>query len=382
MAINHRLSGKRILFFLPSLELGGAERQALHLARYLQGFGCDVRVLANSNPGLAAQKCDEAGIPWSLHNSFWPCRKRHWLRFIWRLIGTIVELRRLSPDIIIAYCARPCIAMGLTWRLSPARTFIWSQRDCYITNDRVARLAYRQSSAVICNAEHEITYLKQMLGETRIPTFVVHNGYELAQAKKSRDEWRKKLKVENNALIVTMLANFQTQKDHLTLLKAWCRVLEKVPKGRIQLYLLLAGAPMESFQTVYQRTKNLGLLHSVYFPGQVQDVSGLLAASDVGVLSSRAEGLPNAIIEYMASGLPVVATDTPGTREVLGEEAVQFLCKPGDPNSLAAQLDVLSKDPALRQKIGGRNRKRAETKFSIDRMCKSTVKIINDQFCI
>lgn len=371
------LAGKRFLFVLPGLELGGAERQALHLARHLKGLGCDVRVWANSGPGLAADQCDEAGIPWAIHSSCWPCRKRHRARFVWRVIRTIQALRRERPDVILAYCARPCISSGLAWRWSPAKAFIWGQRDCYLPKDVVVRFAYRRASAVICNAEHEVEYLRQTLGETRAPVSVVHNGLELGPCRKTRAEWRAELGIDEDTIVVTMVANFQFQKDHPTLLRAWHKLLATIPEGQTRPRLLLAGAPQESFKAVHQLASSLGLLDAVNFLGQVQDVSGLLAASDIGVLTSPHEGLPNAVIEYMASGLPVVATDSPGNCETLGDDPQQPFCKPGDPESLAARLQVLLYDSDLRHKLGRRNRQRASEEFSIDRMCETTVGIIS-----
>ncbi|MDP3013055.1 MAG: glycosyltransferase [Candidatus Subteraquimicrobiales bacterium] len=372
------MAGKRFLFFLAGLELGGAERQALHLVRHLKSLGCDVRVWGNSGPGLAADQCDEAGIPWAIHSSCWPCRKRHRARFVWRVIRTIQALRRARPDVILAYCARPCISSGLAWRWSPAKAFIWSQRDCYLSNDAVVRFAYRRASAVICNAKHEVDFLRQTLGETSAPVFVVHNGIDLAPPKKSRAEWRAELGISDNATVATMVANFRFQKDHQTLLRAWRKVFETLPKERHQPQLLLAGAPQESFESVQQLARNLGLITSVHFLGQVQDISGLLVASDIGILTSPQEGLPNAVIEYMASGLPVVATDLPANRETLGDDPQQPFCNPGDPDSLAALLQVLLRDPDLRQKLGVRNQQRASAMFSIDAMCEKSVRIIGD----
>ncbi|MFZ5994959.1 MAG: glycosyltransferase [Thermodesulfobacteriota bacterium] len=378
MSRSHILAGKRFLFFLPGLELGGAERQALHLARHLKSLGCDVQVWGNSGPGLAADQCNETGIPWAIQPSTWPCRKRHLPRFVWRVIRTIQALRRASPDVILAYCARPCISSGLAWRWSPAKMFIWGQRDCYLYNDAVVRFAYRCASAVICNAAHEIDYLHRTVGEMHAPIFVVHNGIELAPSEKSRAEWRAELSICESTPVATMVANFQFQKDHPTLLHAWRKLLKTCSEGQPRPRLLLAGAPLESFDNVHQLAINLGLLDTVNFLGQVRDIAGLLAASDIGVLSSPNEGLPNAVIEYMSSGLPVVATDLPANREILGDDPQQPFCKPGDPDNLAAQLQALLNDPDLRHKLGKRNRQRALVEFSIDVMCRKTVDIIAD----
>ena len=371
--------GKRFLFVLPQLELGGAERQALHFARHLKGLGCDVRVWGHANPGLVVDQCKEAGIPWAFYYFRWPCRKRSLMRVSLGLLRFFRALRRERPDVILAYSSWPNISCGLTWHWSTAKVFIWGQRDRVLGGDSIQRFAYRRATAVICNASHEVDFLRRTLGESSAPVYIVNNGVDLEPCMKTRTEWRAEFEIDEDATVVAMLANFRFQKDHPTLLHAWHKLLATIPEKEPRPRLLLAGAPQESFKTVHQLTNSLELFDTVSFLGQVDDISGLLTASDIGILTSPQEGLPNAIIEYMASGLPVIATDTPGNREALGDDPEQPFCMQGDPESLASRLQVLLNDQNLRQRLGIRNRQRALEKFSVDAMCRKTVGIIADQ---
>jgi glycosyltransferase involved in cell wall biosynthesis len=372
----NQLRGKRILFVFCSLELGGAERQGMLLARYLKRMGCDVRVWGHLGGGLVEEQCNEAGIPWAIHRFRWPCRKSSLVRDGWRVL---FALRRERPDVILTYTIWANISCGLTWLWSPAKVCIWSQRNVHdVQGHPIERFAYRRVSAVVCNAEHEVDYLRRTLGETRAPITVVHNGIELPPCVKTRTAWRRELGIGESTTVATMVANFRPQKDHATLLHAWRKVLATIPEGQTQPRLLLAGVPQQSYDAVRRLASDLGLLGTVSFLGQVKDVSGLLSASDIGILSSNHEGLPNVVIEYMASGLPVVATDLSGNREVLGDDPQQPFCKLGDPDSLAAQLQVLLHDPELRHKLGTRNRQRASEEFSLDKMCKTTADMIAD----
>lgn len=374
------MANKRILFFLPGLELGGAERQALYLARHLKNLGCDIRVWANNGPGLASALFEEQGVSWKIQPSTWPCRKQHYLRFLWRVFRTVQALRIERPDVILSYCPRPSISSGLSWRLSSAKVFIWGQRDTGdLRGDLVERYAYRRSSAVICNAEHEVEYLKNTLGNTKAPIFVVHNGLELSKCKKSRKEWRGELNIPMDSIVATMVANFRYQKDHQTLLLAWKQVLEKMQTNTSRPYLLLAGAYQESYRSIFKLAIDLGLVHSIKFLGQVQDISGLLKTSDIGSLISFHEGLPNAVLEYMAIGLPVVATDLPGNREVLGDVADDQLCRACDEESIAERLLELIRSPDQRRRLGDLNRQRATCNFSVESMCLAMTEIVIEQ---
>jgi len=375
MTCTNPLRGKHILLVFCSLELGGAERQGLHLARYLKNLGCDVRVWGTLiGSGLVASQCEAAGIPWAVHRFLWPCRKSSLLRDGWRMLR---DLWRERPDVILTYTTFPNVGCGLVWRWSPAKVCIWSQRDIHgLQGDAVERFAYRRVSAVICNASHEVDYLHRILGSTPASVSVVYNGTELAPCRKTRAEWRTDLGIADDAVVVTMVANFRQEKEHPVLLNAWRMVQAAVPKGQTPPRLLLAGAPQNSYESVYQLASDLSLLNTVSFPGQVKDISGLLAASDIGVLVSKYEGLSNVVIEYMASGLPVVATDLPGTREALGEELRQPFCSTGDFDDLAARLLTLIDNPALRKELGERNRHRAAENFSVEVMCQKTADVI------
>jgi glycosyltransferase involved in cell wall biosynthesis len=296
------------------------------------------------------------------------------MRDSWKMVRA---LRQERPDVILPYTTWPNVGCGLVWGWTPAKVCIWGQRNINnLRGDVVERFAYRRVSAVICNATHEVDYLRRTLGETPAPVSVVHNGLDPAPPGKTRAEWRAGLGIANDATVATMVANFRPQKDHPTLLHAWRKVLATLPKGQTRPRLLLAGAPQTSYKAVFELANKLELLDTVSILGQVKDISGLLAASDIGVLSSTHEGLSNALIEYMGSGLPIVATDVLGNREVIGDDPQQLCCKPRDADGFAAGLRTVLGNPTLRQKLGARNQQRASAEFSVDVMCRKTASII------
>jgi glycosyltransferase involved in cell wall biosynthesis len=132
--------------------------------------------------------------------------------------------------------------------------------------------------------------------------------------------------------------------------------------------LVLAGLRGETYAELTALGDRLGIAGSLRFPGQVDDVAGLLTAADIGVFCSRSEGSPNGLLECMATGLPVVATDIPGVREALGEGAVDVLSSPGDAPAMAANLLSLARSPATRVRLGEGNQQRVHTCYSPDEM--------------
>ena len=123
---------------------------------------------------------------------------------------------------------------------------------------------------------------------------------------------------------------------------------------------------------------NLGVDDRVRFVGDVDDVAGLLEASDVSILSSPTEGCANAVLESMAAGLPVVGTDIPGIRDALGEGQREFLAPLGDADALGAALSRLCEDDALRSAMGARNLERQRAVYGREGMVEETIGAIVD----
>ena len=103
------------------------------------------------------------------------------------------------------------------------------------------------------------------------------------------------------------------------------------------------------------------------FLGEVDDVAGLLGACDAGVFSSRSESAPCAVLECMAAGLPLAATDIAAIRELLGPEGAPFPAPAGDAVTLADAIVRLAGDAGARRVEGSRNAARARDEFSLPR---------------
>ena len=116
---------------------------------------------------------------------------------------------------------------------------------------------------------------------------------------------------------------------------------------------------------------DLRLDESVRFLGVVDDVPGLVGASDVSVLSSLREGLPRSLLESMGAGVPVAGTDIPGIREAVGAEGLPFLAPLHDVDALADVLLVLARDGDLRARLGASYARRVAQEFTVDRMLTS-----------
>jgi glycosyltransferase involved in cell wall biosynthesis len=160
--------------------------------------------------------------------------------------------------------------------------------------------------------------------------------------------------------IVTIVANLRHPvKDHVTFLRAASLVRREVPEA----CFVLAGEG-ELLEPMRRRALELDLQNRAFFLGPCQRIPQLLQVSEVCVLSSRFEGFSNAILEYMAAGKPVVATDVGGAREAVTDGETGYLVAPGDHGTMAARIVRLLRNHQEARSFGERGQRVVEEKFS------------------
>jgi glycosyltransferase involved in cell wall biosynthesis len=172
-----------------------------------------------------------------------------------------------------------------------------------------------------------------------------------------------------------MVANLHPPKDQATLIRAWRIVCDQVCSDR-RAVLVLAGRFVSSHNELFDLAGTLRIQDAIRFPGAVRDVSGLLAAADIGAFSSHYEGMPNGLMECMACSLPVVASNLPGICEALGPNCRDSVVPPGDARAFARVLIELIENPWRRRQLGERNRRRIQDCFSPSSMAEQFVDAI------
>jgi glycosyltransferase involved in cell wall biosynthesis len=365
------LAGRRIIFVLNWAVLGGAERQAIQLARGLRERGAVVEVCAlTAKDGEGRRLCEQMGIPWHPVPIDWLWFSGR-LRKARELVQVAAGLRRTRPDVLFPFCGFPNVVCGLVWRTTGAKLCVWHQEDVNElgrVHDSRIRWAVRSTPLFVANARHAGDFLVARWGAPRDRVRVIHEGVEPAAPAADRAAWRADLAIAEGDFAACMIAHLHSGKDHATLLQAWRIVADRLAEQHRHGVLLLAGRPAGTEDALKALAFDLRLQDHVRFVGEVSDVAGLAAACDAGVLSSRAEGCPNAVLESMAAGLAFAGTDIPGIREAVGQDSFPFLAPPGQVEPLAAALVRLAEDPELRSELGARNRERVQREFSMETM--------------
>jgi glycosyltransferase involved in cell wall biosynthesis len=353
---------QHIVFILQRLQTGGAERQVSYLAHYLQQQSCKVTVVYfGTKVQEAARWFEDHGIRLvpigfnekQILNSDKTITGR--LRKMRLLLKMIMFFRKLKPDALLPFTYEPNILIGRYWKYTGAQCCFWNQRDVglYFTGSDFENKALRNCSAWIANSPASAAFLYQ---SGIITVDIIPNAVAVIP---------KTVVPDQTSLRVVMVGNLHVNKDHLTLLKAWKQVVKQFQGQNLQ--LLLAGGKGNSEEAVKQFIQEHQLESTVQLMGSVSNIPALLSTASIGVLSSRAEGLPNAVLEYMASGLPVVATDNEGCRFALGND-YPFLCEIEDEVQLFQFLAELIQSSELRRQWGERNLQRISDTFSIAKM--------------
>ncbi len=169
----------------------------------------------------------------------------------------------------------------------------------------------------------------------------------------------------NGFVIIGSVTRMQEVKDPVTLARAFVLLVHRglAPKARL---VLVGDGPLKA--RVEDVLREGDAYRYAWLAGSRDDVPSLLRSFDVFALSSRVEGISNTILEAMATGLPVVATQVGGNDELVVEGETGSLVPPGDPVALANGLARLIEDPALRTTQGRAARARVESEFTLDGM--------------
>ncbi len=323
----------------------------------------------SSPGGLAEDLCRNHRLEYETVPVGWPGHGiRGTLGFFWALARLVRELRAQRPTVLLPFTPLANTACGLAWRCVGSRLCVWNQRDAGIDLDGYwPRLALRLAPVVVSNSQHAAEMMRQRFGVPASRIEVIHNGVELPATPEGHSQWRARLRIRPGDFWAAMPANLTAYKDHDTLLHAWAEVVSRLRRSGLRAMLALPGRLDAASSHVTSRVLGLGLAEHVAILGPATDIPGLLSCMDLLVFSSKLEGVPNAVLEGMAAGLPVAASDIPGIREAVGTSGFPFLAHPGDSEALARVIITLAGDGALRRRIGDANRQRIAEEFSIRR---------------
>lgn len=350
----------RVLFLINDLSRAGAETQLVELTLALDRRTYDPSILLLKSRNDFGDRLAAAGV------TVIPLRRRgFWdVHVLWRLYR---EIRRSRPQLFHSYLYLSNLLGSLAARAAGVPGVIASQRSSYEATltplvRRVARLSHRLADRVIANSRAAFDE-ERAAGAPAERLVHVPNGVPFASGPRPD---RATLGLPEGPLVLC-LGQLEDVKGHRHLLEAWVAVRRSRPEARL---VLVGDGPRRS--RLEAQARRLGLADSLAFLGFRAPSDPYVAACDVLVQPSLTEGMPNAVLEAMARGRPVVASGVGGLLELVKDGETGLLVPPGEPEPLAAALLRLLGDLAFRASLGEAGRRRVEAHFSVEAMTRAT----------
>jgi glycosyltransferase involved in cell wall biosynthesis len=349
-----RDGSRSIALVVPGLGHGGLERIVRDVALGLPRRGFAPSVFCTSKLGVHADDLARAGIRVTLCRDPAPRLRGLPLRLI-------RELRRLRPELVHAHSGA-WIPVGIaTLFLRAPRLVLTAHGQDASRWPVVTRWVARRADRVTAVSSSLATDLRQRL-QLRRDVDVILNGVDRwgAPLADSRSELRAGRGVASTDLLVLAVGRLEPVKGHAVLLEAFQQALRRAP--RLRLAILGTGSLEGPLRT---KSRELGIADRVGLLGFRRDAPEWMRSADIFVMPSRDEGMPIALLEAMACGLPVVASAVPGIVETLGSPPAGELVPPDDVESLAAALVRVSENAPARASLAAAAERRASA-FSID----------------
>ena len=342
----------KILFIIDALGKGGKERRLVELVKGLSAYGDIVMQIVILYPLTDLPEINSYNV--KIHTINRIVKKDPLVYF--KLLKIV---NRFKPDIIN------------TWSLMPA-----------VYGLPIAKLkGIRFVNSMIVNCPDKLDFHTKLFSSMTLPFsdiivanshaglraynirkngMVIYNGYNFSRSENltSADLLRSELNIKTR-YTVGMVAVFRSQKDYKSLIIAANRICNE--RDDITFILVGDGPTLEE-------NKKIAESERIIFAGKRGDVESIINLCDVGVLSTYTEGISNSILEFMAQGKPVIATDGGGTKEIVIEGETGFLVKRESPLMLKDKILQLINDDDLRKKMSMNSKKLIENKFRIERM--------------
>lgn len=351
---------KRILHIIPTLDRAGAEKQLTLLASGLPKDMFDVHVCVLTRDGPLHEELDRAGVPvtvigkrWRLDpQAFWAL-KRH----VGRLQPDLVQTWLFAAN---AYGRAAALACGVKHLIASERCVDpWKNLWQFAIDRQLAR----RTARLVANSDGVRSFhVRHGLPADRF--VVIPNGVLPAPPSRwTREQLLERLGLPPGSRLLGLVGRLWLQKRVKDAI--WIADLLKV--AREDVHLLVIGDGPQRDRLCRYRDQVL-IRDKVHFLGHRDDVSDLMPHFDVLLSTSGYEGQSNAILEAMAAGRPVVATNIAGTRDLVVDGKTGYLAPVGDRTTMAKHLYRLIEDVDLAHRLGEAGRQRVIDEFAVEKM--------------
>jgi glycosyltransferase involved in cell wall biosynthesis len=367
------------LKFLTMFAVGGTERQFVYLAKSLDRSRFDISVGCLSRKGEFLKDIEAINIPVSEYT----IKSLYSPRMLSRQWNFARDLRRNKIRLVHAYGFYPNVFSVPAARAAGCIT-IASVRDTGVFTSQVKlktvtqKLACQLADCVVANSSAVRDWLVSIgLGKDHIR--VIPNGIALSRfpSRPATFPIRRELGIDERAPLVVVVSRLNPAKGVDYFLKAVVTVAQQFPTAR---FLVVGSSYFDpSYKPSLEKlAMDLGLQNRVTFMGERNDVPAILQEATVSVLPSLSEGFSNALLEAMAAGLPVIATNVGGNPEIVQDGETGFLVPARDPKALSDAMSRVLASPELGVHLGQAGYERVSRNFSLASTVRQTEDLYND----
>jgi L-malate glycosyltransferase len=358
---------RKVFYFLDSLEVGGTEIQAVELALRMPVSEYDVTLGCLRVKGPLLERLKGSAVA---TREFHPAGGLDTAAGLYQLGRLAAYLRREKFDVVHTHDLWSNLMGVLAGRVARVPAIISSRRDLshfdwYQGGKRNwLRRIQNLSGAVVANATPIRDALIAEDGFAPEKLRVIHNGVDTEKFRRAQGDRERLFPGTGNQTLIVLVGNMHTDvKGHPWLIAAAPTVLREFPQVRF----VFAGDG-DARPEFEEQVAKLGLRSNFMFLGRRSDIPEVLASCDIAVLPSRAEGLPNAVLEYMASGLPTIASNVGGNGELVQDGVTGLLVPAENSAALAGALLRLLRDPDLSRRMAASGQKMAVENYSFERL--------------
>jgi glycosyltransferase involved in cell wall biosynthesis len=349
----------KLVLLIPTLDRSGAEKQFTLLATRLPRDEFNVHAVALTRSGPYESVLRDAGVRLTTLNK----RLRVDPIALWRL-KSLIDAER--PDILHSWIFAANAYGRLVAGGASRPKVIVSERcvdswksgwQLFIDRKQIGR-----TTRLIGNSASVAEFYRD-LGVPAEKITVIPNGVEIDGTPVDRDRLLAEFQIPRGSRVIGFVGRLAPQKRVHDII--WAMQLLQQLTDRV--YLLIVGEGPDRNDLI-ALARHVGCDHLVRFVGYRRDAAKLIGLCNVFWLASEFEGMSNSVMEAMAAGVPVIATDIPPNRELVVDGKTGYLVGVGDSVGMAQFTDRILADPSLAQQLGAAGRERMRSEFSIDRM--------------
>ncbi len=353
----------KVIHLVEDLKIGGAERIIADIAEGLDGKKFDVSVWCVTSGGETASELIKNGIKVSIlgistHHNPWNVFKL--TRLLKNAGPDIVHTHGYFASVIGRLAARKAHIPGI---VTHVHSTYWDYEKRHI---RTERKLSRFTHKIICCSKAVENFVRDFENIKDSKTIMIYNGVDEDKFSKHKDSRsiRAELGIDEGSPVVGTVSALTPHKGHIHLIQAASSVLGTFPSTR---FLIVGDGFLRA--RLEDQAKNLNISSSVIFTGERKDIPEILSLMDIFVLPSFSrEGLGLAILEAMAVGRPVVATEIGGIPEAVIQGKTGLLVPPGDSEEMAQAIIQILQDPEKAKSMGEKGRARVKERFTKTKM--------------